>query len=572
VVEAVLAAVVLSASAPFIEAPLARLTETRGRSEGLGEEGTPLTTYQHVSVQRVEVSDGRTRVSVEVNSPTSSAGTWPMRVFIDNSLGLAGTVTLSFRGNAQGFHTVTRSVELQAGERRTVSIPVFADLRSGTLSASGAGTRGGEAQVYFANTYGNNKLVLSLGKPESYERFVGKSPDYSGGSAVQVLSVPPAEAPSELAAYSGFDAVVLPEAGLLETLDEAQRRALEAYAATGGTLLLQGPLRSTKALPLYDEHATGGAYGFGVVQVHLEGEKLRAARELIAVNPRGPAPEYERRYNNARLEALLPQATAPLGRFLIIIGLFTLAIGPGSLFVARRRGPAMLLVTIPSTAFVTCAVIIGYSILADGFAVHSSTVSFTLLDGLEHRAMTVGVTGYYANLSPPRASFEANTVLVPVHEQGREHFAADLTWKDGLTMGSDFIPSRTYREWGVLSLTPTRARVQVRREGGAPVFQNALGHPVARVTVKLDGDLWAAFGVVDGGQKALTLVKPTATLFEPSSQLTERFSPEMMQLMQRPLDDGEFMVLLSDPGFVPSGNLKTEAHDDQSWVRGSVER
>ncbi len=569
-VEVVLAALVLTAPAPLVERPLARLTENRGRVE-LSDEAAAFTSYQHVSVQRTEVSDGRTRVAVEVNSPTSGAGMWPMRVFIDNSMGPAGTVLVSFRGNAQGFHSVSRSIEVQAGERRTVSLPVFAELRSGTVSASGAGTRGGEAPVYFANTTGNARLLLNLGKPEAWERFVGRPPDYGVGGSVQVLSVPPAEAPSELAAYTGFDAVVLPEAGLLETLDEAQRRALEAYAATGGALLLQGPLRSTRALPLFDGQAPGGAYGFGTVQVHAEGDKLRNPRDVIGVNPRGPAPEYERRYNNARLEALLPQATAPLGRFLVIIGLFTLAIGPGSLLVARRRGPAMLLVTIPSTAFVTCAAIIGYSVLADGFAVHSSTVSFTLLDSNEHRAMTLGVTGYYANLSPARAVFEANTVPVPVHEQAREHFAADLNWKDGLTMGSDFIPSRTYREWGLLSVTPTRARVQVRREGEAPVFQNALGHPVSRVTVKLEGELWEAFGVVDGGQKALTRNK-LVTAFQPGTQVVERFSGQALQVMERELAEGEFLALVSDAAFVPTGTLKTEAHDDQSWVRGSVER
>ena len=79
----------------------------------------------------------------------------------------------------------------------------------------------------------------------------------------------------------------------------------------------------------------------------------------------------ERRYGggDAKSELLLPQATAPLGRFLFIITLFTLAIGPGSVWVARRRGPAALLVTIPGTALVTCVLIIGYSLIADGFRV-----------------------------------------------------------------------------------------------------------------------------------------------------------------------------------------------------------
>jgi hypothetical protein len=118
---------------------LVLLASLLGQRDADEAAATTLTTYQLVAVQRADVADGKTKVSVEVNAPTPLAGSWPMRVFIDNSLGPAGTVQLSFRGNANGFHTVSRSVPIAAGERREVNLPAHADMRGGMLSASGAG-------------------------------------------------------------------------------------------------------------------------------------------------------------------------------------------------------------------------------------------------------------------------------------------------------------------------------------------------------------------------------------------------------------------------------------------------
>ena len=523
--------------------------------------------YQFAQVQRVDVSDGRTKVSVENNAPSPLAGTFPVRVFIDNSLGPAGPVELSFRANAQGFHLVRRTVELRAGERRVVDLPAFAEMRYGTVSASGAGTRPGAGSVYFQSVTSPNKVVLTLSRPETFEHFIGKAPNYAGGS-VQVLAIPVDEAPAELASYAGYDAVILPEAGTLEALDEGPLRALEAYAATGGALIIEGPLRSNKTLPLLARTNAGWhPYAFGQVTIH-EGQGLDPAslRQEFPVNPHGPVPEYERRYGTARLDALLPQATAPLGRFLLIILVFTVLIGPGSLLVARRRGAAALLVTIPLTAFLTCAAIIGYSLAADGFTVHASSYGLTWLDAKAHRAINLGVTGYYANLSPPNAVFPAMTVVVPAHEERREHFSADLSWSEGLTLGSDFIPSRVYREWGLLSVEPTRARLVVKQQAGAWVVQNALGHELRSLLVNVDGKQLRTGALRDGGEAVLELAAAGASL----NVKLDRFSSQAVPKVGT-LPPGQFLAELTGTGFLPTGGVVTQLHDGQHWVRGTFE-
>jgi hypothetical protein len=387
------------------------------------------------------------------------------------------------------------------------------------------------------------------------------------------MTIPPAEAPAELAAYVGYDAVFLPDASTLESLDEGQRRALEAYAATGGHLVVKGPLRATSVFPLLaGEPRPVQRYGFGRLAVVADAPDADSLMLRIRppVRPQGPVPEFERHFGGAKLQALLPQATAPLGRFLLIITAFTLAIGPGSIWVARRKGPAALLVTIPGTAAVTCIAIIAYSLIADGFTVHGASFSFTRLDSKQHRAITAGVTAYFANIAPGRATFSASTVPVAPWEFNREKFVADMTWRDGLTMGSDFVPSRTYREWGFLSVEPTRARLVLEPSGDSWTVQNALGHTLASVAVRIDGVTWEARGVRDGGEAKLE--RGSGQEYHGGEWAT-RFGPGVADaIVHDDLAEGQFLAKLEGEGFLPTGGVRLSLHQSEHWVRGEVER
>lgn len=541
-----------------------------------GSNGGPsvLLKYQLAQLQRASVGSGATKVTVETNAPTPSFGMFPVRVFIDNTAGPRQTIRLSFRGNVTGsFHTVSREVEVNAGERRVVNLPAPSEMRYGTMSASGPGiTEGGETSVYFNSTYAPQRAVLTLSGPERFQSFIGKPPSYSRAD-VFVMTIPPAEAPSELAAYVGYDAVIVPDATTLESLDEGQRRALEAYAVTGGNLVVKGPLRAAGLFPLLTgEPKKTQPYGLGRLAVvgDTPDTETLMLRTTPAVKPQGPVPEYERRYGGAKLEPLLPQATAPLGRFLLIITAFTLAIGPGSIWVARRRGPAALLVTIPGTAAVTCVAIIAYSLIADGFTVHGALFSFTRLDSKQHRAITAGVTAYYANLAPGRATFSASTVPIAPWEDNREKFVADMSWRDGLTMGSDYVPSRVYREWGFLSVEPTRARLALKASGDGWTVQNALGQRVKSVAVRIDGVTWEARDVRDGGEAMLT--RGSDQQYR-GNDAASRFGPAVAAtIVHDELADGQFLARLDGEGFLPTGGVRMSLHKSEHWVRGEVER
>lgn len=530
--------------------------------------------YQVAQLTRADVATGRTVVSVENNAPAPRSATFPLRLFIDNTKGPTQTLALSIQGMVGGSsHAVRREVEVKAGERRTVNLPVSSEMRYGTVRAVGPGIeKQSDGSMYFQTTYEPQRVVLTLSQPEQFERYIGKPPRYSGAN-VFVHPVPPDEAPAELAAYLGYDLVVVPTSGILEGLDEAQRTALEAFVASGGHLLLSAAPRSTAVFPLQPTlHAGVNAYGFGKV---LIGSAHSMAlpdlfRTGFPVSPEGALPEYERRSNReAAKDILLPQATAPLGRFLFIIALFTLAIGPGSVWVARRRGPAALLVTIPGTAFVTCALIIGYSLIADGFTVHTASYGFSLLDSRGHRLITHGVTAYYANLAPSRAQLGPSTVLVAPWKDGRDKYLTDFTWKDGLTLGGDFVPSRTYREWGFTSVEPTRARVVVKRKGETWVAQNALGVKVNRLVVNIDGKDFTGGEVRDGGEVELAAGN---TMTHSAGAANSRFSASVVDIVaRRGLAHREFLARIEDDSLVPTGGIKATLHGARHWVRGEFE-
>ncbi len=526
--------------------------------------------YQFAQPQRVTVGGGKTLVSVESNTPVPSFGMYPVRFFVDNSSGPKQVLQFGLQGFIAGRGaSTTREVEIDAGERRVVSLPAPVGLRYGTATAAGPGvTTGGEGSVYFLT---HERVVLALASPERFEAFFGAPPARTS-SQVMVTVVPPEEAPSELASYVGYAAVVLPDADALERLGEGPRRALEAYAATGGVVVLRGPLRARAAFPLLGaEVQSTQPYGLGRLAVvdHQPDPALFRLRPEPAVAPR--ATQVDRyAYGSTTGDRLLPQATAPLGRFLLIIAAFTLAIGPGSVWVARRRGTAALLLTMPATAAVTCAVIIGFSLLVDGFSVHAATFGLTRLDARQHRAVTVGLTAYYANLAPGRVEFSTATVPIPMVEGSGEPVIVSLRWRDGLRLGSDFAPSRSYREWGFVSVEPTRARLGVKQVGDGWVVQNALGAEVDEVTVLIDGELRAAQGVKDGAEAPLA---PRPAALEARSRVADRFGEAVRAaVLVDPLAEGEFLAQVRGAGFVPTGGVEVTLHDSEHWVRGEVER
>lgn len=528
-------------------------------------------TYYFAQTNRADLTDGRTRVSVESGFAMPQEGYAPLRVTVDNREGPEQTVSVDYRSNAGrsgGF--VRTNVRVQAGETQTLALPVPVIFSGGTVDVRGSPALGRvqTGHSYFTQTYGEQRAILTLSDAKGFQGFTGVEPSTSSADNV-VATLEATALPTDGTALLGFAAVVAPRQGALRGLSEAQRQALERYVLTGGHLLVVGLKEDVPGFDALVEQSGAQTYGFGSVTLFEPGEHPRAdqlVRDTVPVKPRGLPPEWERRSGRAHL--LLPQATAPLGTFLFIIALFTLAIGPGSIVVARRRGPAALLFTIPLTAFVTSVLLIGYSLVADGFTVHAATYGVTWLDRARNRAVSVGLTAYYANLAPGEARFEFGTSVVGPSAQSGERHGASLDFRDGVKTGPDYLPSRQYREWGSVSVLPSRARVVVRQDGPRYFVQNALGAKAKRLEVHVGGGRYVAEDVRDGGEAVL---RPLDEATDVAFAARDRFTREAIARVSGP-DDGEFLALLDGAPFVPQGGLRVQLSDAVSFVRGGVDR
>jgi hypothetical protein len=363
-----------------------------------------------------------------------------------------------------------------------------------------------------------------------------------------------------------------------EELTEAQRGALEAYAAVGGNLvLMQGARGLGSSFPLLAQDTPG--YGLGQVVFcdkcgYPRVLDLETTVPMRAIEPKGRRSRYVYYDDDGTPELSLPVAETPIGRFLIIIGMFTLAIGPGSVWVARRKGPSALLVTIPGTAAVTCALIVGYSILRDGFTVHATLQGFTMLDSKNHRAVTASVGAFYANLAPGGARFEPGTAIIaPTSSREYQSIdqAASMTFDDGVKVGADFIPSRSYLEWSFLSVQPTRARLVVKKQGDGVRVQNALGGELEWADVVVGERVFHVGPLKDGEEAIAQAIEPKRPSIE-GALPQARVSGRALELLQGPIHDGDFSAVMKGSGFTPLGGLKLALADSHHFVRGSFER
>ncbi len=565
--------------------------------------GEPLEHYEFENPAVQAVGDGPTRVSVYHQYTAPRAGGYAVRFAIDNSKGPAQRLGLEFSSYGESLAVpISTSLEIAAGERRQVFLPVPATLTAGQVSVKGKGFTG-ESNVYFNAQNREQHLILAIGTSDAFESFVGAAPDKVDDTersrTNQVLLATEQDVPELVMALSGYSLVVISNAATLERLSSMQREALEQYVLGGGSAIIRSPVRSLGAFPLVEARAPGDfktPYGFGTLEVTAK--ELRTLEDLewasMKVVPRSSVPKWAARSGSGPWQ-LLPQATPPLSRFLVIILAFVLAIGPGSIWVARRRGPTAVLFTVPIIAFITCTLIIGYSAIAEGFQAHRASYSFTLLDAPRNRAFTAGLNAYYANIATTAAAFPASTTLVVPWFEYVEHPTPEMDWTEGLKLGTSFMPARKYREWGFVSTAPARARLQVRRKASDWVVMNALGHRVDAVSVNLDGALYAASNIANGAEAALrpsTAALPALTALrkaaappltsgmnqadstpdDPYASInsTARFDPKLETLFASTLKPNEFCARIAGDGFMNTGGVATQLHDGQHLVRGAL--
>lgn len=544
------------------------------------------------NMENMEDLDGLS-VSVRTGALRAKRGFTPLEVTLHNTANVPRPVRLSFQGYGSGSTTTERIVELAGRQRLTTHLLIPAPVPSGMLTVSGPGIRPRNTGIYLDE--GNALVALVLGPSKAFEAATGIArAEDSHPAQVDVRFVPVQDAPRELAAYVGFPLVMVTEEVVSVPADVWA--ALENYAAAGGSLLVVQPPRDLpQRLPLLTpepQRDAWNAYGFGKVYLCRSGAKdCGNAVQAVAqdskppLDPVGPPPRWEtNRYALSGGETpLLPNALVPLGRFLCLIFVFSLAVGPGGLMLARRKGPVALLIGVPAVALFTCLIIVGNSLLVDGFVTHASRYSYTWLDRPRDRAVTAVVAGYYANLSADTVRIPSQSVLIAPAEV--DDWTVDVNWTGGGMEAEGFLPARTYVEWAEVSVLSSRARLVVRPEGKTVKVQNALGAPLQRAYFRYKKRNYWVPELADGAEAQAVDVSTNDASAKEQREAQERHLEDLVDppvaLKRRvakvgdnflaPLEEGGFVAKLGGMGYGPLAGMKVELHEGLHYVRGQVD-
>ena len=551
----------------------------------------PARTYQEVQgTPQSETFDGL-RISVASSLLGPVSGYVPVEVSLHNTSAASRLVRLGVEASSPvSAQIVTREVEV--GPQRMVSVwlPVPASTRGGMVRVWAPDPI---PHVFSFYTMERGDASLVVGTLKDFEAGTELVRHDRGRYAVRFLS--PETAPRELASYAGYSLVVV--AGDVTALHADVWSTLEAYAATGGTLvLLQPPRDAAGRLPLLSGAASPGThpYAFGTVRLCERAEAcgdalLATALDFVdnnnnnngapgAVHPELPSRRWGRAFSSfaSQFEPLLPGVQAPVGRFLLLITLFVLVVGPGGLMLLRRKGPVALLIAVPSVSLVTCLSIVLWSVFVEGFALHAARYSVTWLDRDRDRTLTAGIGGYYANLEPGALQLPASSVLLGARYWDAIPLQTD--WTHGTRVTGGFLPPRTYVEWGELAVLPTRARLTVAPGAQGPRVLNALGAPIVEGYVRFEDALWKLPPLADGAQGEASRVTPEVSESSLpgdmyfSGTAATRFGPQVRAGLLAPLPEGGFVARVEGPGpSMATAALEVKLHEGLHLVRGRVD-
>jgi hypothetical protein len=207
----------------------------------------------------------------------------------------------------------------------------------------------------------------------------------------------------------------------------------------------------------------------------------------------------------------------PVLGFQILISLFAILIGPVNYWLLRRWGRLnLLLITVPASALLFTATLLGYAFVHDGLGVRCRVRSFTELDQRRGEAVCWSRLSYYAGLSPSRGmTFPGDVAVYPLRlptesQRGRianrpvremQWFAADTA--DGLPdqhFLSHWLPARVPTQFVTARARRTTARLKVTLPaGGTPQVENRLGTRIVSLVLTDEaGKYFQAAGIAEG--------------------------------------------------------------------------
>jgi hypothetical protein len=197
----------------------------------------------------------------------------------------------------------------------------------------------------------------------------------------------------------------------------------------------------------------------------------------------------------------------PVYAFMVMITAFTVLIGPVNYFYLRRKRMLwLLLVTVPATALVTSALLVGYSVAAHGFSIRSRIRSLTVLDQKSRSAVTVARLALFAGAAPARGmQFSSETAVYPVFPPTVEPGAFTVDWTETQALTSGWLFSRTRTQFLTIrhAEQPEHVDVKPGQDGGLAIVNGLPWELEAVLVADASGRLLSARNVLPNASEPL---------------------------------------------------------------------
>ena len=312
----------------------------------------------------------------------------------------------------------------------------------------------------------------------------------SGTNEVPLTSAEPVEQwGRSWLGYSGFSAVLVDERDL-PRMSPSVASGLRAWTLAGGQLVVVAEAEGKRPLPPGWPGASGdgdAAVGLGRVSWWGPGASQRTndaaaeawIKEAIAFGSAAlqPLTAEQAERNFPVVEGL----TTPVRGLVLLMLVFAILIGPvniGLLAYYKRR--MWLLWTVPLGSAVFSIGVIAFAFLSEGVAPKARTQAITFLDQTTREAVTIGMRGYYAPLTPGDGlRFPMSTRVVPqVARQGwgdgGRGRSVDQTSTQHLSRG--WVAARVPAHLELTDVSESRLRLDVEPlAGGGIAVTNGLG-------------------------------------------------------------------------------------------------
>lgn len=234
---------------------------------------------------------------------------------------------------------------------------------------------------------------------------------------------------------------------------------------------------------------------------------------------------------------------APVLEFQFLITLFVIVIGPLNYWLLKRaRRLHLLVITVPLVAGVVTLGLLGYGLLADGWATRLRAMSITTIDHKQGIASSWSRLSYYASFAPRDGLvFHEDAQIYPILPGAYETYATSgwarsrsMTWHgEGQHLARGWLDSRTPTQYLVVESHRDAQGLKIGRRGGALIAESSFAAPLQWVAVIDEQGQWYEAGQVAGaGQFRLEPVSRTeaaATFRRLVQDYQPSIPPEMLE-------------------------------------------